>query len=286
MHTGNLARVQLLLGAALFSTGGAAIKLVSYSGWQVASLRSLVACLVLAMVWPNARRGWNAGIVAVGAAYAATLILFSLANKLTTAANSIFLQSTAPLYLLVLGPWLLRESVQRRDLVYMAVIGLGLLLLLSGQESATRIASNPDLGNLLAVGAGITWALTVLGLRYLARTSLPGANPALKAVLAGNVLAFIAAGAAAWPMAAGAPVDWMMIIYLGAAQIALAYVLVTTGLKQVTALEASLLLLLEPVLSPVWAWIVHGERPAAMALAGGCVIVLASAARALAAERR
>jgi drug/metabolite transporter (DMT)-like permease len=78
----------------------------------------------------------------------------------------------------------------------------------------------------------------------------------------------------------------MVIIYLGAAQIALAYVLVTTGLKQVTALEASLLLLLEPVLSPVWAWIVHGERPAAMALVGGCVILLASAARTLAAQRR
>jgi len=286
MQTASLARIQLLLGAALFSTGGAAIKLVSYPGWQVASLRSLVACLVLAAIWPEARRGWTAGTLAVGAAYAATLILFSLANKLTTAGNAIFLQSTAPLYLLALSPWLLRESVRKSDLVFMSVIGVGLVLLLSGQERTTDIASNPQLGNLLSIGAGITWALTVLGLRYLARISQPAANPALKAVLAGNLLAFAFAGIAAWPMEPGTAVDWMMMLYLGGAQIALAYVLVTAGLKQVTALEASLLLLLEPVLSPIWAWLVHDEQPAALALAGGCVIILASAARTLVGARR
>jgi len=275
-----------LAGALLFSTGGAAIKLCSFPGWQVASLRSLVAALVLWLAWPSARRGWNMRILAVGLSYAATLVLFSLANKLTTAANSIFLQSTAPLYLLVLGPWLLREPVQRRDLAFVGMIGAGLVLLLAGQDRATDIAADPALGNMLAAGAGLTWALTVMGLRFLARTSSPAENPALKAVLAGNLIAGLAAGAVAWPMQTGSALDWGLIVYLGAAQIALAYVLVTSGLKQVTALEASLLLLLEPVLNPVWAWALHGESPGGLAVLGGGMILLATAARAVTGARR
>src|SRR6185436_18210309 len=106
------ARLLLIAAAALFSTGGAAIKATSLTGWQVASFRSAVAAAALAAFLPGARRRWTWGTVAVGAAYAATMVLFVLSNKLTTAANTIFLQSTAPLYLLLLGPWLLHEPIR------------------------------------------------------------------------------------------------------------------------------------------------------------------------------
>ena len=161
----------LLIGAALlFSTGGAAIKAATLTGWQVASFRSGVAAVVLLAVLPEARRGWSWRLVPVGAAYAATLVLFVLATRLTTAANAIFLQSTAPLYLLLLGPWLLREPVRRSDLVYVLAVAGGMALLFLGTEQALATAPDPHRGNLLGVASGLAWALTVTGLRWLGRS--------------------------------------------------------------------------------------------------------------------
>ena len=102
--------------ALLFSTGGAAIKACSLSSWAVASFRSGIAAVVLWLLLPGARRGWTWRTILIGAVYAATLILFVLANKSTTSANAIFLQSTAPLYLLLLGPLVLREPIRKADL--------------------------------------------------------------------------------------------------------------------------------------------------------------------------
>ena len=110
MSTRPRARFQLAAAALLFSTGGAAIKAAEFTGWQVASFRSGVAALALLVMWPAARRGWSVRAVMVGFAYAACLTLFVLANRLTTAANTIFLQSTAPLYFLVLAPILIAVS--------------------------------------------------------------------------------------------------------------------------------------------------------------------------------
>ena len=116
MTSQNQARLQLVFAALLFSTGGAAIKASTLSGWQVASFRSGVAALTLLLLVPAARRGWGWRPALVGVAYAATLILFVTANKLTTSANTIFLQATSPVYLLLLGPLFLKEPVRRSDL--------------------------------------------------------------------------------------------------------------------------------------------------------------------------
>src|ERR1035437_2202074 len=133
-------RLLLVAAAVLFSTGGAAIKAAALTPWQVASFRSGVAALALLLVVPEARKGWSWRVAPVGAAYAATLILFVLATRLTTAANAIFLQSTAPLYLLLLGPWLLREPIRRSDIVYILAIAAGMALFSLG---APRAAASP-----------------------------------------------------------------------------------------------------------------------------------------------
>ncbi|MFL5518957.1 MAG: EamA family transporter, partial [Gemmatimonadales bacterium] len=119
MPTHASARLQLIGAAVLFSTGGAAIKAAGFTGWQIASFRSGVAAVAIFLMTPAARRGWTPRAVLVGAAYATCLTLFVLANRLTTSASAIFLQSTAPLYLLVLGPWLLKEPIRRQDLGFM-----------------------------------------------------------------------------------------------------------------------------------------------------------------------
>ena len=266
------ARVQLAVAAALFSTGGAAIKAADFTGWQTASLRSGIAAVAILLVTPAARRGWTTRTVLVGFAYAACLTLFVLANRLTTSANTIFLQSTAPLYLLFLSPWLLNERIRRQDLGFMAAVALGLALFFVSTETPVATAPNPVRGNLLATISGFFWAVTVCGLRWLGRGDGAHGSP-VAAVVSGNVTAFLVALPMALPLGPHGALDWAVVSYLGVFQIALAYVLVTSGIRHIPALEASLILLIEPVLNPVWAWIIQGERPGGWALLGGAIIL-------------
>ncbi|MGH9381794.1 MAG: DMT family transporter [Thermoanaerobaculia bacterium] len=269
-------RLELVAAAALFSTGGAVVKLVSFGGLQLAGLRSLVAAALLLVVLPRARRRWSASVWLAGTAYAATLVLFVTANKLTTAANTIFLQDTAPLYVLLLGPWLLREPLRARDIAFLVVLAAGLALFFASPDPVSAIAADPARGNLLAALSGLTWALTIVALRFHSRGD--GGDGAA-AVVCGNLLAAVFCLPWMLPLPAASATDWAGLAFLGLVQIGLAYLLVLAGMRHVAALEASLLLLVEPVLSPIWAWLVHGERPTAWALAGGAIILAATATK-------
>lgn len=270
------ARLAVCLAAALFSTGGAAIKLTTLTGWQVASFRSGVAALALLVFLKEARRGWSRATAVVGLGYAATLTLFVLANKLTTSANAIFLQATAPLYLVLLGPWLLREPLRRKDLGFMAVLLAGLALFVVGTEPPRVTAPDPVKGNLLAIGSGLAWALTVVGLRWLGTRKDEGSGSGVAAVAVGNLIAFAAGLPFALPVATGNATDVASIAYLGVFQIAIAYVALTRGLRHLPAFEAAPLLTIELVLNPIWAFLLHGEIPSLPAIAGGVVILVAT----------
>lgn len=270
-------RLKVLVAAALFSSGGAAIKAVRLTGWQVACLRSAIAALTLLILVQEVRRRPNLRVLGVGLTYAATMILFVLANKLTTAAGAIYLQSTAPLYVLLLSPWLLKEPIRARDVVYMVALAFGLGLFFVGLDPVSATAPNPLLGNVLSLVSGVTWALTIMGLRSLGRSAGEGEGSwAPASAFWGNVFAALACLPLALPMTASRPTDWLLLGYLGVFQIAIAYIFLLRGLERVRAFEASLLLLLEPVLNPLWAWLVHGERPGAWSLAGGGVILFAT----------
>ena len=283
MDTRTTARLQLTGAAVLFSTGGAAIKAAAFTGWQIASFRSGIAALALLLMAPVVRRGWTWQATLVGVAYAGCLTLFVLANRLTTAANTIFLQSTAPLYLLVLAPWLLKEPIRRQDIGFMLAVGLGLMLFFVGVEQPAVTAPDPVTGNLLALASGFCWALAVCGLRWL--TAREGRGSPLAAVVSGNITAFLICLPFALRIGSHSATDWALIVYLGVFQIALAYVLVTRAINHIPALEASLLLLIEPVLNPTWAWLIQGEVPGAWALLGGAIILGATTARSLADRR-
>jgi drug/metabolite transporter (DMT)-like permease len=284
------ARLQMLAAAALFSTGGSVIKATSLGGWQVAAFRSGVAALALLLLSRAARRGWSWRTPLVGVAYAATLVLFVQANKLTTAANAIFLQATAPLYLLLLSPLLLKEAVRARDVVLLLVLGAGLALFFVGSERATGTAPDPGLGNLVAAASGLTWAFTIAGLRWLARgpvgTGAEGAGGgAVPATVAGNLIGFLVCAPFAFPVVDARPIDAVWIVFLGVFQIALAYLLLTASVRRMPAFEAALLLLLEPVLSAFLAWGLHGEVPGTFALLGAALIVAATVVHAVLAAR-
>lgn len=272
-------RLMILAAALLFSTGGAAVKACSLSAWQVASFRSGIAAATLLLVLPAARRGWDRRTWLVGAGYAGTMISYVLANKLTTAANATFLQSTAPLYILLLSPILLKESIRRRDLVFMLALAVGMSLFFVGTQPESTTAPDPLRGNVVAAATGLFWAFTILGLRWLGRDGGDGGTGrgAASAVACGNVIACLAALPFALPLGPTSSTDWAVVAFLGVFQIAVAYVFMVSGMRRVGAFEGSLLLLLEPILCPFWAWLVHGEQPTAWASLGGTIIICATA---------
>lgn len=272
------ARLDVLVAALLFSTGGVAIKSCTADAWQVACFRSAIAAVAMFVAVPSARRHLRLGTWAAGLAFGATMVLFVLANRSTTAANAIFLQNTSPLYVLVLAPWLLGERVRSRDLVAMAAMAGGLALILLGDETASVTAPAPARGNLFAASAGLTWALTVIGLRWTQRAGSAGGRSAAAAVVvSGNVLAAGVSlpGALRAPLTLG-PTDWGIIVFLGVVQIVLAYLFLNRGVGGLRAFEVALLLLVEPVFSTVWALAIHGETPSVLAGMGAVVIVAAT----------
>jgi drug/metabolite transporter (DMT)-like permease len=264
----------LVTAALLFSTGGAAIKAAHLAAWQIASFRSGIAAFVLLAVLPGARRGWNLRTLPVAAAYAATLLLFVLANKLTTSANAIFLQATAPLWVALLSPFLLHERIRRSDLVCIVAVGFGMSLLFTGNETAVGTAPDPMRGNILALASGITYALMLTGLRWLGRHGSHDAG--LATVAAGNVLAFAIGFAPALPLPGFDAANAAVILYLGIAQVGIAYWCLTRGISHVPAFEAATTLQLEVAANPVWTWLIHGERPGARSITGGAIIVCAT----------
>jgi DME family drug/metabolite transporter len=269
----------IFAAALLFSTGGAAIKACSLSSWQVAGFRSGIAAAVLYILLPGARPsakpGWTWHTWVIGLAYAATMILFVLANKLTTSANAIFLQSTAPLYMLLLGPLVLREPVRKVDLAVISTVAAGAALLLLGSQAAGSTATDPARGNLLALAAGLTWALTIAGFRWMGKRSSQNDSTAA-IVIVGNFIAFALCLPMAIPVEAASATDVAVLLYLGLFQVSLAYVFLTRSLREVPGLEAATLLLIEPVFNPLWSWIIHGERPTVLALTGGFLIITAA----------
>jgi len=268
-------RSKIIAAAILFSSGGAAIKWCSFGAWQLAACRAGVAMLTILILLPEARRGWSWRTIVVGFAYAATTLLYVQANKHTTAASAIFLQSASPLFILLLAPLLLGEHATRRDITQMAVMACGLGLFFLGLDRPSATAPNPALGNVLAAICAVTWAFTVMGYRWLVAR---GGSVAAAAV-AGNLTAGTIALVMAQPLAAGRPGDWAVVVFLGVCQLGIPYLFLARAVPRIRALEVGLFLLIEPVLNPVWAWLVHGETPGPATLVGGAVILGATAGR-------
>ncbi|WP_093518487.1 DMT family transporter [Stigmatella erecta] len=260
-------RLYLLGAAALWSTAGAAIKLSHLDAFQLSSGRSLIAAAVLFLLFPESRRRPTPRMLGVAAAYAATVVLFIFANKLTTSANAIFLQDTAPLYVLLLSPLVLRERPSRGELAAVPIFLLGLSLFFLDQLSPGQFQ-----GNLVALGSGVAFAITILGMR--------AASTEGSAILFyGNLIAGFGLLTPALSGPAPTLLDAGLLAFLGIFQLGLGYAFFQRGLRDVPAVEASLLVLLEPVLNPVWAFIFAGEQPGPWALVGGAIILLATAWR-------
>jgi drug/metabolite transporter (DMT)-like permease len=265
--------VLAVAGAAiLWSTGGLFIKLAPMPALAVACGRSLIAGLFyLAVLRPDLRAArWT-----TAAAYAACIVTFVSATKLTTAANAIFLQYTGPAYVLVLSPFLLDEPFRPLDAICVALSLLGMSLFFVGKVESGQLA-----GNLLAIASGVFFALAIVLLR---REAKAGRGDALPSTALGNLLA--AALTAPWAFQAAPAMlsarGGAVLLYLGVVQLGLAYLLFVRGVRKVPAAEASLISMLEPVLNPIWVLIGFAERPGRWAIAGGAIVIAAVLVRTL-----
>lgn len=258
------------LAALLWSSSGLFIKVLPLGALQIAFVRSLVAALTIALV-VRLRGGRpfprpDALALACATTYAGVLIFFVAATKLTTAANAIFLQFSAPIYLVFLEPLLAGRRVAGRDLAAVALCLGAMSLFFVGRLGAGTLS-----GNLLGMLSGLCLALFSLTLK-LQRERRPGTDP-IGAIILGNLLV---AGLCA-PLALRdfhpTPGQAGILLYLGIFQIGIAYLLFNAGMKHLSATAAVVTGTLEAVLNPVWVFLGIGERPSPWALVGGSIIL-------------
>ncbi len=266
--------LSLLLSALLWSSGGLFIKMVSWNPVAIAGFRSLIAMMVIVAYVRHPRFIWTFPQIGGAIAYAVTVTLFVIATKLTTAANAILLQYTAPLYVAFLGAWFLEERTRWFDWVSIVVVigGMGLFFL-------DRLAPGGLLGNLLAIVSGISFAFLVLFMRRQKNES------PFETIILGNLFT----GLIGLPFMFGSVPDvrsWMGLFFLGVIQLGLSYVLYSKAIRHVTALEAILIPGVEPILNPIWVFLMLGERPGKWALIGGLIVLVSVTLRSLIAIRR
>jgi DME family drug/metabolite transporter len=258
----------LVVGAAiLWSTGGLFIKAIHLSAFELSFGRSLLAAITIVIFTRREGVGINRISAITSLLYAALLILFVLATKLTTAANAIFLQYTAPVYVLILEPIFYKEKFRMRDLVTVAACIAGMSLFFVGKLRPEDVS-----GNLVALGSGVCFALFFLLLRH---SKARNVNRASSAIYGNLIVVAICApaffGAAERGISAA---DWARIAYLGIVQIGFAYLLFTLAMARgVRSLDAGIIGYIEPVLNPVWVFLFIGERPSGWAMVGGAIII-------------
>ena len=259
--------LQVAAAALLWSTGGIAIKALPEPPLPVAFYRSAFAAVALLLfLRPRWRRPTPAFAVAL-VSYAACLTTFVVATKWTTAANAIFLQYSGVVWVLLASPLVAKEPLRGRDAVAVAVALGGMALFFVGKFHA------PGRGDVTALASGVFFAALVLSLR------LEHGGGAEAAVTYGNLLTAVCLFPLVRDQLAISPRSAAILVFLGVVQLAAAYALFVRGLRYVTATQASLIGMLEPICNPIWVFLFLGERPGGFAILGGAIVLGAVACR-------
>ncbi|MBI5769431.1 MAG: DMT family transporter [Verrucomicrobia bacterium] len=277
MNVAHTRSVAFLATAALcWSLGGLLIKSVAtvWPGLAVAGGRGLIAALFLLATNRGLRFHFSREQVIGAACYAACTITFCVATTLTSAANAILLQYTAPVWVALLGAWFLGERASRADWLTIGAVLAGMTLFFAEGLELQHFA-----GNALAIISGVFFAGMAVAMRKQKDAS------ASESIILGNLLAF----AVGLPWIVRAPAlsggGWAALLTLGVVQLGVSYWLYARAIKHVTALEAVLIPVIEPILNPVWVLLAMGERPTPLALTGGAIVLVAVTLRAAASVR-
>jgi drug/metabolite transporter (DMT)-like permease len=247
--------------AVLWSFGGVLIKSVDWNPVAIAGMRSLIALPILLLASRKTPIRLSVPQIGGAVAYTATVLCFVGATKLTTAANAILLQYTAPVWVALFSHYFLKERVTGRDWLFIFIVLLGMLLFFMD-----RLSGSGTLGNGLAILSGIAFAALICVLRH------QKAGSPIGSIVLGNILTAVIAIPWMTHPVTGAK-TWMCLALLGIFQIGLSYTLFSEAIKHVSALEGILVPVIEPVLNPVWVILVVGETPGRWSLIGGIVVI-------------
>lgn len=261
---------QLILAALCWSAGGLLIKSVDWPPLAVAGGRGLIAAVFLAATNRPLRFHFSGMQILGAVAYAGCTVTFVIATKMTTAANAILLQYTAPVWIALLGAWFLGERATRADWITIVVVLGGMGLFVADGLKLTSLT-----GNLIGAASGVAFAIMTLALR-----KQKSGSP-VESIILGNLLAFLVGLPEIVHAPALPPVGWLALGALGCIQLGVSYWLYARAIRHVTALEAVLVPVIEPLLNPVWVLIVYRERPSSLALVGGALVLSAVTWRAL-----
>ena len=239
------------------------IKSVNWNPVAIAGMRSAIALPFLMLVSGKSHLTGSKAQIGGAFSYMATVLCFVGATKLTTAANAILIQYTAPVWVALFSHHFLKERVTGLDWLFVMVTIAGMLLFF-----IDRLSSSGLFGNLLAVFSGIAFSALVCFMRLQKEGSPIGS------VFLGNC--FTALFAIPWMLRPMADIrSWGCLVLLGIFQIGLSYLLYSTAIKHVSALEAIFVPVIEPILNPVWVLIFVGESPGKWALIGGAIVITA-----------
>ncbi len=264
----NRGPLYIFLAAVLWSFAGVASKFIPWGALSIACVRGVIGAVTIGLfnkqwVFKPTLAVWLAALGTM-----TTSVLFMLANKMTTAANAIVIQYIAPAIVVVMSALFTRTRPAKRELMMIALCLGGIALFFLG-----HLGHGALVGDLLALLSAFTFALMFFANR------LPGANPMQASYLGCLLHVVLLPFVLSDTQVAGSGAEvWLVILLMGALQTGLAYVVFSKGIVHTSPVSASIIAMIEPILNPLWVFLLLGERPAALALAGAAIVISATAA--------
>lgn len=257
----------LALTAIMWSTGGLFIKMVNWNPLAIAGMRSFIASMVFVayLLFRREKLLFNRKTFFCGLTLALTMLLFCCANKLTTSANAVILQSSSPVHIIWISSLFYHQKYRRRDFIAVGITMAGILLFFCGSLTPGNL-----LGNLLGLCSGVTMAAMTV-----TTNQLPDSRSASSALLIGHGLTALIG--LPFLMDSGnvfTTQSFLCLLVLGIFQLGIPYLLYGLCAQHTPPLLCSLIVMLEPLLNPVWVFLFMGEMPGLFALLGGLVVLL------------
>lgn len=259
--------VLLAVTATMWSLGGLLIKSINAHPLAISGVRSAISCIIISLYVRKPKFTWSFTQLGAAVSYASMVILFVVANKLTTAANAILLQYTAPIFVALFGVWLLKEKPKTVDWITIAIVLGGMILFFMESLDTKGV-----IGNVIALLSGVSYALFTVFMR-MQKDGSP-----IESVILGNAITAVVGVPfifTALPDTKG----WVCLALLGIVQLGIPYILFSKAIKDARALEASLITMIEPILNPVWVILMIGEVPGILSIAGGVIVIAGVAIR-------
>lgn len=262
------AMMLMALCGVLWSLGGIFIKLISWSPFMIAGVRSLIAALILGgyMYFRRVPVKICRYSIGAGIGLSASCLFFVVANKLTTAANAIVLQYAAPVFILIISAVFLKQKLHRKEVITVSITMVGIILFFFDQLSPGSI-----LGNIFGILAGLFLAI------MLVMVGLGGKDDSIRMtgiLLAHLMTTVIGIPAGLFGTSSATSTEILYIVILGVFQLGIPYLLFAIATRDCPPLAASLIAMLEPLLNPVWVAIFVGEMPGLCALIGAAIIIV------------